>query len=1071
MKLVRSLFLFLTASLVLPGLAQLPRLIEHGALPPYAPYIANFAGFKDMAFAHGDINSDGFSDVIIAGSSPTLTRDCHIYLQDAHGNYWKTATNPITPSNNGSLHLQDLNGDSTLDLLLCGNAAGNTYISELYLNDGKGKFTKKANTPFLGVYLSNIVAGDVDGDQIPDVILSGVSKQNGAVIRWYKNDGSANFTYDSSTSLAGPGSGRIRMADLDGDGDNDLLACGYGTIYPIHLFLNNGFGTFQEITPSDFPRIGGDDMEISDLDFDGDMDFIISGPVTHFNPYYIVHNTLIYLNDGSANFARYNDTVVYPFGDHIVLEEFTGDTIKDLIIIGFDSLRNGSYYLFEGRTDVGFNHYDTLDVPWLIQARLGAYQMDADSLMDLFFVGYGESKYYLNRGTNAGNGFELVRNTPLNVMKGSVSENYDFNGDQYPDLIISGTAESQTFFYISDGTGSVLLDTSYKLPAGCRGILHLVNMDSDTTKEVVVSSSGVSIHNVSVYDQGPDNTFSLLDTVDDLHNAVHTVGDVNGDGTWDVVIQGTDDNSDPKFRLYRNDGFGHLILDPTVILDSLIYASASFGDIDNDQDQDLILCGNNGLPVTRIYLNDGTGNFQLKSNHGVAAFQYARMQFIDLDQDGDQDLFVSGTVRLGVAQYAYQSKIYLNDGAGQFTEKTGPTIRGYYSPHFRFIDLNYDGHLDLYICGYGLYNSNQVYTEFYKNDGNLNFTLFSFPNFPLVAPHLTVTDLQKDGEQEWIIGGAGLNRLYTLINCGISYTLDSVHSCGSYTWINNTTYTQSDYNDSLILLNTEGCDSVIRLRLTIVQPDTGYLSESGCDSFLWLDGHTYYGDTILSYATTGMDGCDSVVRLTLSILRSAKMSLNEVICDSFQWLDGHNYFMDTTLYFMAMTSAGCDSMISITLNRQDVGTTVTQSSTGLTALDSLSSYLWLYCDSSFLPVPNATSRTFLPSVNGNYAVRIDDGICMDTSACITFLGTGTATVWKDKMTISPNPVRDILTVGLPMTEGRIELFNMNGKAVYAADFEADMSFLRLDMRGLAAGTYLVRIQMKTSGFHQIVIKE
>lgn len=53
-----------------------------------------------------------------------------------------------------------------------------------------------------------------------------------------------------------------------------------------------------------------------------------------------------------------------------------------------------------------------------------------------------------------------------------------------------------------------------------------------------------------------------------------------------------------------------------------------------------------------------------------------------------------------------------------------------------------------------------------------------------------------------------------------SSATDVITACNNYTWINGVTYTASNYVDTVILTNAQGCDSIVTLDLTINTVDT-----------------------------------------------------------------------------------------------------------------------------------------------------------------------------------------------------------------------------------------------------------
>jgi len=80
---------------------------------------------------------------------------------------------------NGSIAFSDIDGDNDQDVLVTGttgrtgrNGEGG-FLSYLYTNDGLGNFTKVLEIPFDGVFYSSIAFADVDGDNDPDVLITG----------------------------------------------------------------------------------------------------------------------------------------------------------------------------------------------------------------------------------------------------------------------------------------------------------------------------------------------------------------------------------------------------------------------------------------------------------------------------------------------------------------------------------------------------------------------------------------------------------------------------------------------------------------------------------------------------------------------------------------------------------------------------------------------------------------------------------------------------------------------------------------------------------------------------------
>lgn len=203
--------------------------------------------------------------------------------------------------------------------------------------------------------------------------------------------------------------------------------------------------------------------------------------------------------------------------------------------------------------------------------------------------------------------------------------------------------------------------------------------------------------------------------------------------------------------------------------------------------------------------------------------------------------------------------------------------------------------------------------------------------------------------------------------------------CGSLV-INGKVYTQTGlYRDTLV--NAAGCDSVITLNLTINNgtPAINNIVQSVCNSFV-LNGKTYtntgiYRDTLFGVSATG---CDSILVLNLTVQKSTSTQ-NIFACKSYV-IKGVTITQSGTYRDTVTNLAGCDSIIVYNLNITTVNKTVTKVGNTLSASATNAIYQWINCNSN-LPITNANSQTYTPTVSGSYKVVITQNGCTDTSAC------------------------------------------------------------------------------------------
>ena len=99
-----------------------------------------------------------------------------------------------------------------------------------------------------------------------------------------------------------------------------------------------------------------------------------------------------------------------------------------------------------------------------------------------------------------------------------------------------------------------------------------------------------------------------------------------------------------------------------------------------------------------------------------------------------------------------------------------------------------------------------------------------------------------------------------------SYETDLIVKCDSYTWIDGNTYTESNNTATYTLANSVGCDSILNLNLIINESSTGTDTQFATESYIWIDGVTYTeSNNTATYTLTNSNNCDSVVTLDLTI--------------------------------------------------------------------------------------------------------------------------------------------------------------------------------------------------------------
>jgi enediyne biosynthesis protein E4 len=252
--------------------------------------------------AHADVNGDGLEDVFIGGAKEQAGQ---LYMQTSNGNFVKKTSIVFEDDKafeDVALCFFDADGDGDNDLYI--GAGGNNepprsvrLQHRLYINDGKGDFTKSINN--FSENNGNVSVAinydyDADGDQ--DLFVGGRSLSfnygTSPTSYIYENDGKGHFIDVTKTkAIAIEKIGMVTDAvwtDIIGDSKKELVIVGEWMSPKVFSYTN---GKFTE-TKTNLENLNGwwQTLKAADLDGDGKEDLVMGNIGENF-----------YLHPDSAN--------------------------------------------------------------------------------------------------------------------------------------------------------------------------------------------------------------------------------------------------------------------------------------------------------------------------------------------------------------------------------------------------------------------------------------------------------------------------------------------------------------------------------------------------------------------------------------------------------------------------------------------------------------------------------------------------------------------------------------------------------------------------------------------------
>lgn len=309
----------------------------------------------------------------------------------------------------------------------------------------------------------------------------------------------------------------------------------------------------------------------------------------------------------------------------------------------------------------------------------------------------------------------VTHQTDNSNFSGGVSF-HDFNGDGWDDLTLaSGNGDSLMFFMNQNGTA--FLEANLPIPgAGETKQVLWVDYDNDGDKDCYVAQN---LGGNDLYRNDGNMNFTRVTMasglpMDPMPTWVAAWGDFDRDGWLDLYFTNYVFGTQYTYSnyLYHNNGdgtFSNVTLDAMVADSNKSPLGVAFLDYNNDRWPDLYVAQDK-MHGNVLLRNEGNGSFTDQSAPANANTIMCAMCVApgDYDNNGYLDIYVTNSPP--------GNSLLKNQGNGTFVERAAQSGTGFYSEGWgaNFVDFDNDGDEDLYVSG-PIPNSQFTSSEYYEN--------------------------------------------------------------------------------------------------------------------------------------------------------------------------------------------------------------------------------------------------------------------------------------------------------------------------------------------------------------------
>ncbi len=495
-----------------------PLALGQSGAPIFPAPLYGTGGLGPSSIAVGDVNGDGWPDVVVANlDSDTLC----VLKGNAQGTLDSPECYPSGGSHPWSVALGDVDGDGRIDVVaanydsdtvcvLKGNAQGTLDSPQCYASGGSNP--------------SSVAVADLNGDGRMDVVVANHAYYgNVCVLR-----GNAQGTLDAAVAYdpGGFSPSSVAVGDLDGDGRLDVVAANSQS-GSVCVLKGNAQWTLDAAVCYGSGGYSPSCVAVGDVSGDGRLDVVVVNGDS--NNVCVLKGNEKGTLDGAVAYASGGS---YPTS--VVLGDVSGDGRLDVVVANSD-LQAGDVCVLKG------NERGTLDraVPYgsggLIASALAVGDANGDGRLDVVVVNAESNDVCVMKGNEQGTLDSAVPYSSGGLQPSSVAIG-DVSGDGRLDAVVANYASHTVCVLKGNEHGTLVSAGLYDSGGLYPSSVAIGDVNGDGRPDVVVTNYGS--HNVCLLAGNAHGTLEPAVPYDSggLYPSSVAIGDVTGDGRLDVVV-------------------------------------------------------------------------------------------------------------------------------------------------------------------------------------------------------------------------------------------------------------------------------------------------------------------------------------------------------------------------------------------------------------------------------------------------------------------------------------------------------------------------------------------------------